>query len=93
MFTFMDIPKLDDRSTQKMLREIEMDELATALKDSPEKVREKILRNMSKDAREQLVHDIAELGDVEQESIERWQDYIVGIIRTLEKKGEITIPD
>ena len=58
MFVFEDIVLLDDRSIQKVLREVDTQELAKALKGVDNEVQEKIFRNMSKRAASLLSEDM-----------------------------------
>ncbi len=90
MFVFDDIVVLSDKSIQKVLREIEMDDLSKALKAAGPKVCEKIIRNMSKRAAGHLKKDMDESGPVRIEEVEKVQQRIIGVIRRLEKKGEIS---
>ena len=57
-FNFDEIIMLDDRAVQKILREIDTTDLAKALKNSDEETRNKIFRNMSKNAADMLKRDI-----------------------------------
>ncbi len=91
MFVFEDIISLDDRSIQKIIREVESKELAKALKTSSEEVADRIYKNMSKRAAEMLKEDIEFMGPVRLREIEEAQQKIVGVIRRLEEAGEIVI--
>jgi hypothetical protein len=82
------ITTLDDRAVQKVLREIDFQEIAKALKGESEAVKEKIFNNMSKRAARMLKDEIecpTQLKDV------RSQGKILNIIRCLEQTGEIVI--
>lgn len=89
MFVFEDVVQLDDRAVQHVLREIEMKELATALKGVNPEVQEKILRNLSERAAEMLKEDMEFMGPVRLRVVEEAQQRIVGVIRRLEDSGEI----
>lgn len=91
MFVFEDIITLDDRSIQKILREIDSKDLALALKTASEEVASRIYRNMSKRAAEMLKEDIDYLGPVRLRDVEETQQKIVAVIRRLEDTGEIII--
>ncbi|MDX9872662.1 MAG: flagellar motor switch protein FliG [Clostridia bacterium] len=91
MFIFEDITKMDDRSIQLVLREVDTKDLALALKGSSEEVSEKIKKNMSKRAGQMLEEDISFLGPVRLRDVEEAQQRIVNIIRRLEDSGEIII--
>lgn len=91
MFVFEDVVILDDRSIQRVLREVDMKDLALALKGSSEEVADLIYRNMSSRASQMLKEDIDFLGPVRLRDVEETQQKIVSIIRRLEESGEIII--
>ncbi|NLJ73548.1 MAG: flagellar motor switch protein FliG [Firmicutes bacterium] len=91
MFVFEDIISLDDRSIQKVLREVESKDLALALKTASEEVSSRLYKNMSKRAGEMLKEDIEFMGPVRLRDIEEAQQKIVSTIRRLEEAGEIII--
>ncbi|MBX6371434.1 MAG: flagellar motor switch protein FliG [Acidothermus sp.] len=91
MFMFEDIVNLDDRSVQRVLREVETNDLATALKGVRDEVKEKIFRNMSERAGENLKEEISLLGPVRLKAVEEAQAKIIHTIRQLEEAGEIVI--
>jgi len=91
MFIFEDIVMLDDRSLQKMMREVHSFDLCKALKGADAEVRDKIFRNMSKRAANMLKKDIEYMGPIMQKSIYEAQQKIVSIIHHLENCGEIVI--
>lgn len=91
MFVFEDIISLDDRSIQKVLREVESKDLALALKTASEEVSSRLYRNMSKRAAEMLKEDIEFMGPVRLRDIEEAQQKVVSTIRRLEDAGEIII--
>lgn len=91
MFVFEDIVLLDDRSIQKVLREVDGQELARALKAVDTEVQDKIFRNMSKRAAALLKEDMDFMGPIRLKDVEESQQKIVGIIRKLEEQGEIVV--
>jgi flagellar motor switch protein FliG len=91
MFVFEDIVTIDDRSLQLVLREIEANDLATALKGVRPDVRDKVVRNLSERAAENLAEEIDLLGPVRTRTVEEAQAKVVGVIRTLEEQGVLTI--
>jgi flagellar motor switch protein FliG len=91
MFVFEDIVMLDDRAIQKVLREVDSQELAKALKSVDTEVQDKIFRNMSKRAAGMLKEDMEYMGPVRLKDVEESQQKIVSIIRHLEDTGEIVI--
>ena len=91
MFVFEDIVMLDDRSISKVLREVNNDEMAKALKQVDTEVQDKIFRNMSKRAGAMLRDEMEYMGPIRVKDVEEAQQKIVSIIRHLEDKGEIVI--
>ncbi len=91
MFVFEDIIKMDDRSIQLVLREVDSKDLSVALKGSSEEVSDKIKKNMSRRAAQMLEEEISFLGPVRLRDVEDAQQRIVNIIRRLEESGEIII--
>jgi flagellar motor switch protein FliG len=91
MFVFEDIIQLDDRAIQAILREVDMKELATALKGVGPEVQEKIFKNMSERAVAMLKEDMEYMGPVRLRVVEESQVKVVNIIRKLEEAGEIVV--
>jgi flagellar motor switch protein FliG len=91
MFVFEDIVMLDDRSIQKVLREVDSQEMAKALKSVDTEIQDKIFRNMSKKAADMLKEDMEYMGPVRLKDVEEAQQKIISIIRHLEDTGEIFI--
>jgi flagellar motor switch protein FliG len=91
MFVFEDIVMLDDRAIQKVMREVDSQELAKALKSVDTEVQDKIFRNMSKRAAGMLKEDMEYMGPVRLKDVEEAQQKIVSIIRHLEDIGEIVV--
>jgi flagellar motor switch protein FliG len=91
MFVFEDIVMLDDRAIQKVMREVDSQELAKALKSVDTEVQDKIFRNMSKRAAGMLNEDMEYMGPVRLMDVEEAQQKIVSIIRHLEDTGEIVV--
>ena len=91
MFVFEDIVLLSDRDIQKVMREVDSQELAKALKSVDTEVQEKIFKNMSKRAATMLKEDMEYMGPVRLKDVEEAQQKIVSIIRHLEDTGEIII--
>jgi flagellar motor switch protein FliG len=89
MFVFEDIDTLDDRSVQLVLRSVDAKELAVALKGVDQKVRNKVMKNMSERAAANLAEEIQLLGPVKLKTVEEAQAGIVRVIRTLEEAGQI----
>lgn len=91
MFVFEDIVLLDNRSVQRILREIDAKDLSMAMKTASEDVKNLVFRNMSKRAVELLKEDMSYMGPVRLRDVEEAQQKIVNVIRQLEDSGEIII--
>ena len=91
MFVFEDILSLDDRSVQRVLREVDNNELAVALKGSNEEVQNLIFNNLSKRLATMIKEDMDSMGPVRLKDVEEAQQKIVNIIRKLEDSAEIII--
>jgi flagellar motor switch protein FliG len=91
MFVFEDIVLLGDRDIQKVMREVDSQELAKALKSVDTEVQDKIFKNMSKRAAGMLKEDMEFMGPIRLKDVEEAQQKIVSIIRHLEDTGEIVI--
>ena len=91
MFVFEDIIQLDDRAIQAVMREVDMKDLATALKGSKPEVAQKIFQNMSDRAVAMLKEDMEFMGPVRTKVVEEGQQKVVAIIRKLEESGEIVL--
>ena len=91
MFVFEDILSLDDRSVQRVLREVDNNELAIALKGSNEEVQNLIFSNLSKRLASMIKEDMEFMGPVRMKDVEEAQQKIVNIIRKLEDSAEIII--
>ncbi len=91
IFTFEDIKKIDDRSIQRILREVDSQELAKALKISSKGLFTKITRNMSKRAAMMLEEDIEFMGPVRKADVYEAQDKIRAVVQRLEDRGEIVL--
>ncbi|MBI3636616.1 MAG: flagellar motor switch protein FliG, partial [Candidatus Rokubacteria bacterium] len=91
MFTFDDIARLDDRSMQRLLKEVDQKDLARALKAAAEQVAARIFSNLSERAQAMLRQEIEYLGPVRLKDVEDAQGKIVRIVRALEEAGEIVV--
>lgn len=92
MFVFEDISKLTDRDIQALLKNVETAQWAMSLKGASQLLQEKIMRNMSSRAAENLREEIEYLGSVRVSEVESIQQRIVDIVRHLEDSGEICRP-
>jgi len=92
LFVFDDILKLDDRAVQRVLREVDTNDLALALKASDEEIKKKILDNVSERAAEMIQEEIEYMGPKRLSEVEAAQLRIIEVIRSLEEANEIIIP-
>ncbi len=91
MFVFEDILLLDDRAIQRVLREVDNNDLALALKSANEDVQNAIFSNLSKRLAVMIKEDMEFMGPVRMKDVEEAQQKIVSIIRKLEEAQEIII--
>lgn len=89
MFTFEDLAGLDSASLQKVLREVDMRDLAVSLKTANEIVKTALLSSISKRAAETVKEEIAFMGPLKLKDIEGAQQRIIEVVRRLEGEGEI----
>ncbi len=91
MFTFDDLVKLDAGSAQTLMRHIDKDKLAVALKGAAEPVRQFFFSNMSSRAAKMLNDDMGALGPVRLRDVDEAQVLLVNVAKDLAAKGEIVI--
>lgn len=91
MFVFEDILLVNDKGIQAMLKEIENETLALALKTASDTLRDKIFRNMSERASQLIREDMEFMGPVRVSDVESAQQKIVDVVRRLEDSGEVII--
>ena len=91
MFVFEDILLLDDRAIQRVLRDVENNDLTMAMKSTKDEVKEAIFNNMSKRLAVMIKEDMDFMGPVRMKDVEEAQQKIVNVIRKLEDSGEIVI--
>jgi flagellar motor switch protein FliG len=91
MFVFEDVLLVNDKGIQSVLKEIENDVLALALKTASQELKDKILKNMSERAAQMIVEEMQYMGPVRVSDVEQAQQKIVDVVRRLEDSGEIII--
>lgn len=91
MFVFEDILLLDDRAIQRVLRDVDNNDLGIALKGANEEVQNVIFKNLSKRLSAMIKEDMEFMGPVRMKDVEEAQQKIVDIIRKLEDSAEIVI--
>ena len=92
MFSFDDIVKLDDRSIQALLREVQMDSLVVALKGATPELRSSIFKNMSTRAATTLQEDLEARGPIRVSEVETEQKEMLKTVRRLVDEGQIQLP-
>lgn len=93
MFTFEDLRRLDAQGLQVLLRAVEKDRLALALKGAPEEMRDMFFRNMTERAAKLLKDDIAGLGPVRLKDVDEAQGAIVAAAKDLAAQGQIQMSE
>jgi flagellar motor switch protein FliG len=91
MFVFEDVVLVDDKGLQKVLRSVESQELAIALKAASEEVKQKIFKNMSERAAEILKEEMEVSGAVRMKDVTDAQQKITRIVQEMERKGDLII--
>jgi flagellar motor switch protein FliG len=91
MFVFEDITNLDDRSIQRVLKEVDNKELALALKHVSPDVKKRVTSNLSQRAAQMIQEEIDYMGPVRLKDVETAQQHIVDVIRALEEAGQVVI--
>ncbi|HAN09874.1 MAG TPA: flagellar motor switch protein FliG [Clostridiales bacterium] len=91
MFVFEDIITLDNKSIQRVLKDVDNSKLAIALKGANAEVKEIMLSNVSKRLAVMINEDMEFMGPVKLRDVEEAQQEIVNAVRKLEEAGEIII--
>ncbi len=91
MFTFDDLGKLDAGSAQTLMRYVDKDKLAIALKGASETMRNFLMSHLSTRAAKMLTDDMEALGPVRLKDVDEAQGVLVNLAKDLAAKGEIMI--
>ena len=91
MFTFDDLSRLDDSGIQVLMRQVEKDQLALALKGASDEVKDMFFRNMSERAGKMMKEDMDAMGAVRLKDVDEAQGVIVVSTKSLADAGEIII--
>ena len=91
MFVFEDMILLDDRSIQRVLKDVETKDLAIALKAASDEVKEKVYKNVSERVGDMIKEEIEFMGPMRLSDVESAQQRIVEIIRRLQDEGQIIV--
>ncbi len=93
MFTFEDLVRIDASGIQTLLRQVEKDKLAMALKGGSDAVKELFFKNMSERAGKMLREDMEALGPVRLRDVDQAQSLIVAMAKELAASGQIVISE
>ena len=91
MFVFDDLVKLDNKAIQALLKEVDTNQWAVALKGASEEIKQKVLGNLSQRAADMLREEMEYLGPIKVSDVEAVQQQIVDSVRRLEDAGEIEV--
>ncbi len=93
MFTFEDLVRIDAAGIQTLLRQVEKDKLAMALKGGSDAVKDLFFKNMSERAGKMLKEDMEALGPVRLRDVDQAQSLIVVMAKELAASGQIVISE
>ena len=91
MFVFEDLSKLDPGGIQTLLRAVEKDQLALAMKGASDSLRELFFSNMSERAAKIMREDMESMGPVRLKDVDNAQMAMVQVAKDLAAKGEIML--
>ena len=90
-FTYEDILKIDDNGIQLVLKEVNQEDLLISLKTASDELKEKLFSNMSERASLMLKEDLESMGPTKISDVEKAQQKIIAVCKTLEESGKIAI--
>ena len=93
MFVFEDLSKLDPGGVQTLLRNVDKEKLALALKGTNDEMRNLFMSNMSERAAKIMRDDMAAMGPVKLKDVESAQQEMVVVAKALADRGEIMLAD
>ena len=91
MFTFDDLTRIDQTGLQVLLRQVEKDQLAIALKGASDEIKDLFFKNMSERASKMMIEDMEAMGPVRVKEVDEAQSTVVNAAKTLADSGEIVI--
>ena len=91
MFVFENLLEIDDRGIQAILRDVQSEQLITALKGADDAIKEKIFGNMSSRAADMMREDLEAKGPVRLKDVEDAQKEILSVAQRLAESGEISL--
>ena len=93
MFTFEDLTRIDSQGIQILLRNVDKDKLAVALKGASDTLKDLFFNNMSTRAGKIIKEDMDAMGPVRMRDVEEAQQYIVATAKDLANSGEIVVSE
>lgn len=93
MFTFDDLTRINSQGIQLLMRSVEKEKLALALKGASDSIKELFFSNLSERAGKMLREDIEALGPVRLKDVEEAQASIVATAKDLAASGQIVLSD
>jgi flagellar motor switch protein FliG len=91
LYVFEDLLRIEDRSLQRLLAEVDSETLVTALKAADEQLVEKVLGNVTKRVRETLTEEMEYLGVVSEDRIEQARAGVAKVIAKLDQEGALVM--
>lgn len=91
LFTFDDLLSLKKTDLQRVVRDVDTNDLMLALKGAKPELLEAIFKAMSKRAAESLQEELENLGPVKMKDIEAARDKVVAVVRNLESTGQLVL--
>jgi flagellar motor switch protein FliG len=91
MFTFEDLAQIELAGLQKVMREVDIRDLAVALKTASEQLKKTLLAAISRRAAETVLEEMSFLGSLKLKEIESAQMRIIDVVRRLETEGEVEL--
>lgn len=91
MFVFDNLLEIDDRGMQAILREVQSEQLITALKGADTAIQEKVFGNMSSRAADMMREDLEAKGPVRVKDVEEAQKEVLSVAKRLADSGEISL--
>lgn len=91
LYVFEDVMRLDDRDIQKILGEVETDNLIVGLQKADQTIVDKLLSNLSKRARETILEEMQYKTNATQEEIDQARASLIEVLARLDESGDITL--
>jgi flagellar motor switch protein FliG len=91
LYRFGDLLKIDDRTLQGLLTELDVKSVALALKGADEDIKTKVLSNVSSRARETVLEEMDLMGTIAEAKIEEARGLVITIIQRLDAEGKLSL--